>query len=39
LRHCKDESVNLSLSDAFNPGLITDSTTAHFVLMPMRLDS
>ncbi len=38
LRHSKDETVNLSLSDAFNPGLITDSTTAHFVLMPMRLD-
>ncbi len=39
LRHCKDETVSLSLSDAFNPGLITDSTTAHFVLMPMRLDA
>lgn len=39
LRHCKDETINLSLSDAFNPGLITDSTTAHFVLMPMRLDN
>lgn len=38
LRHCKDETVSLSLVDAFNPGLITDSTTAHFVLMPMRLD-
>lgn len=38
LRHSKDETVHLSLSDAFNPGLITDSTTAHFVLMPMRLD-
>ncbi len=39
LRNCKDETVLLSLSDAFNPGLITDSTTAHFVLMPMRLDA
>jgi DNA polymerase-3 subunit beta len=39
LRNCRDETVNLSLSDAFNPGLITDSTTAHFVLMPMRLDA
>lgn len=39
LRHSKDETVNLSLSDAFNPGLITDSTTANFVLMPMRLDA
>lgn len=39
LRHIKDETVNLSLSDAFTPGLITDSTTAHFVLMPMRLDA
>jgi len=38
LKHCRDDVVNLSLIDAFNPFLITDSTTAHFVLMPMRLD-
>jgi len=38
LRHCKDETVQLTLTDPFNPGLITDSTTAQFVLMPMRLD-
>ncbi|MGH7889619.1 MAG: DNA polymerase III subunit beta, partial [Thermodesulfobacteriota bacterium] len=38
LRHSKDETIQLSLSDAYNPGLITDSTNAHFVLMPMRLE-
>lgn len=38
LRHTKDETVHLSLSDAFNPGLITDSTNAQFVIMPMRLE-
>jgi DNA polymerase-3 subunit beta len=39
LRHSKDENIHLSLSDAYNPGLITDSTNAYFVLMPMRLDA
>jgi DNA polymerase III subunit beta len=38
LRHSKDETIQLSLSDAYNPGLITDTTNAHFVLMPMRLE-
>ncbi|MDN3508337.1 MAG: DNA polymerase III subunit beta, partial [Simkaniaceae bacterium] len=37
LKHCKDETVKFGLSDAYNPGLITDSSTALFVLMPMRL--
>ncbi len=37
LRHSKDETVCLSLNDPHNPGLITDSTQAQFVLMPMRL--
>lgn len=37
LRHTKDETVNLSLSDAYNPGIITDSTTTLFIIMPMRL--
>ncbi|CAM0117546.1 DNA polymerase III subunit beta [Rhabdochlamydiaceae symbiont of Dictyostelium giganteum] len=39
LRHSKDETVHLSITDAFSPGLITDSTSSQFVLMPMRLDS
>lgn len=39
LRHTKDETVQLTLTDGYNPGLITDSTNAQFVLMPMRLDS
>jgi len=38
LRHSKDETVQLSITDAYTPGLITDSTNAHFVLMPMRLE-
>ena len=33
LRHSEDEVVNLNLSHPFNPGLITDSSTAQFVLM------
>jgi len=37
LRHCKDETVNFGISNPHNPGLITDSTTANFVIMPMRL--
>jgi DNA polymerase-3 subunit beta len=39
LRHSKDEIVQLTLTDSFNPGLITDSTEAEFVIMPMRLDA
>lgn len=38
LRHSKDETVQLGLIDAHNPGLITDSTNAIFVIMPMRLN-
>ena len=38
LRHSKDETVNFNFTDPFNPGLVTDSTTAQCVLMPMRLD-
>ncbi|MGR3973114.1 MAG: DNA polymerase III subunit beta [Candidatus Rhabdochlamydia sp.] len=39
LRHSKEETVHLSITDAFNPGLITDSSSSQFVLMPMRLDA
>ena len=38
LRHSKDETVDFSISNAYNPCLITDSSNARFVLMPMRLD-
>lgn len=38
LRHSKDETVRFGLNDAHNPGLITDSTQAVFVIMPMRLN-
>ena len=46
LKHCKNETVTLSLIDAFNPGIITDTdepmsnpTEAKplFILMPMNL--
>ncbi len=39
LRHCKDETVSFGITDSFNPGSITDTSKAHFVLMPMRLSS
>jgi DNA polymerase-3 subunit beta len=38
LLHSKDETVQFSVADAYNPGLITDSTTAQFIIMPMRLE-
>ncbi|MGM0439676.1 MAG: DNA polymerase III subunit beta [Chlamydiota bacterium] len=38
LRHSKDETVNIDLIDCYNPGIITDSSTALCVLMPMRLN-
>ncbi|MFZ0565420.1 MAG: DNA polymerase III subunit beta [Chlamydiales bacterium] len=38
LRHSKDETVNLSISDSYNPGLITDSSDGLFIIMPMRLN-
>jgi DNA polymerase-3 subunit beta len=39
LRHCKDETVSFAITNAHNPGLITDSSTANFVIMPMRLSA
>nr|NGX33146.1 hypothetical protein [Candidatus Anoxychlamydiales bacterium] len=33
-----DETINFSIQDAYNPGMITDSTSATFVIMPMRLN-
>ena len=38
LRHSKDETVKFNVTDSYNPGLITDSSTAQFVIMPMRLE-
>jgi DNA polymerase-3 subunit beta len=38
LRHSKDETITFSIQDAYNPGMITDSTSAIFVIMPMRLN-
>lgn len=45
LRHCKEETVTLGLTDAYNPGIITDGekegklneASPLFVIMPMRL--
>lgn len=39
LRHSKDETIHFTLTDSYNPGLFTDSSSAEFVLMPMRLDA
>ncbi len=39
LRHSKDETVHFTLTDSYNPGMITDSSPAEFVIMPMRLDN
>lgn len=38
LRHSKDETIHFGLNDPHNPGLITDSSDALFVIMPMRLN-
>ncbi len=44
LRHCKEETVTLGLTDPYNPGILTDGehiplhhTSPLFVIMPMRL--
>ncbi len=37
LRHCRSETVLLGLNDPFNPGILTDESTARFIIMPMRL--
>lgn len=39
LRHLEDEIVHLHLSSPHSPAMITDSSSALFVLMPMRLMS
>ncbi len=38
LRHSKDEIVKLSIYNAHNPGIITDSSNALYVIMPMKLE-
>ena len=37
LRHSKDETMRFGINDTHNPGILTDSTNAIFVIMPMRL--
>lgn len=39
LRHSHDETLKLQLTDSFNPGMITDSSEALFIIMPMRLQN
>jgi DNA polymerase III subunit beta len=39
LRHTNDEVVEFKATSPYTPGLITDSTQATFVIMPMRLDN
>lgn len=38
LRHTQDETVQLGISDPYNPGLVTDSSSSSFMIMPMRLN-
>ena len=38
LRHSEDETVHFAVTDSYNPGLVTDSSEALFVIMPMRLE-
>ena len=38
LRHSKEETIRFGVNDPHNPGLVTDSTSALFVIMPMRLN-
>lgn len=38
LRHLSGETFSFGLIDAYNPGLLTDKSTALFVVMPMRLN-
>lgn len=37
LRHSKDEVVAISLKDRFNPGIVTDTSSALFMIMPLRI--
>lgn len=39
LRHTKDETVQFTLKGPYSPALVTDSSSALFVLMPMRLSA
>jgi DNA polymerase-3 subunit beta len=39
LRHSSDETVDLSLTNSYDPGMITDTSDTFFVLMPMRLET
>ena len=38
LRHIKDETIQFEVSSPYTPSLVTDSSKAEFVIMPMRLD-
>lgn len=38
LRHTKDETVSLYINGSYSPGVVTDSTSAIYVIMPMRLN-
>ncbi len=37
LKHCKGETAVCGITDSYNPGYITDSSSAEYVIMPMRL--
>lgn len=38
LRHTKEETISIGITDAHNPGVLRDNSSSLFVLMPMRLN-
>ncbi len=38
LRHSSEDTITFSIDDPYNPGLITDGSSAKFVIMPMKLN-
>jgi DNA polymerase III subunit beta len=39
LHHTEDEVLQFDVTDSYNPGLISDSSEARFMLMPLRLEA
>lgn len=38
LRHSKEDTITMGITDPYNPGVITAGTSPLFVIMPMRLN-
>lgn len=39
LRHSKDETISFSMTSTYSPSMVTDSSSAQFIIMPMRFPS